>query len=24
VLFCIGIQLMWIGVAGLIDSLHLH
>ena len=24
VLFCIGIQLMWIGVAGFIDSLHLH
>lgn len=23
VLFCIGVQLLWIGVAGLIDSLHL-
>lgn len=24
VLFCIGVQLLWIGVAGLIESLHLH
>ncbi|MGF6572845.1 multiple antibiotic resistance protein [Paraburkholderia sp. GAS333] len=24
VLFCIGVQLLWIGVAGLVESLHLH
>jgi multiple antibiotic resistance protein len=24
VLFCIGVQLLWIGASGLIDSLHLH